>query len=202
MDGLEIDYLEHHPAAVDVIAGWVWTAWGYPSPGACAADLRRSRAGSPPSAFMAVRRGEPVGIVNLIPCNLPPRCDLTPWLAGLYVHPRHRRRGFGSALVRFCEREARRLEHPFLYLYTRHAEAFYERLGWLTIDTVMWEADTVVVMRRSPAEPLDAAPRQRGYRCPTAVTPRRFGPAPGRDSGYEPWRVAAIRVALENRVPH
>jgi N-acetylglutamate synthase-like GNAT family acetyltransferase len=67
------------------------------------------------------------------------------------VHPEHRSRGVGSTLVQLCEQEARRLKHPFLYLNTRRAEGFYERLGWVTMDTLTWDGETVAVMRRPSA---------------------------------------------------
>lgn len=145
----EIAFVEDRPEFVPVIADWVWAEWGFRSPGDCADDLRDSHRGGIPSRFVALRDGQPVGIVNLIECNLPPRCDLTPWLAGLFVQAGHRGRGIGSALVRFCERQAAELGFPQLYLYTEDAEAFYRRLGWSTIESRPWEGEMVAVMERA-----------------------------------------------------
>jgi N-acetylglutamate synthase-like GNAT family acetyltransferase len=78
--------------------------------------------------------GQPVGIINLIECNLAPRCDLTPWLAGLFVRRAFRARGIGSALVSACEAAARHLYVAKLYLYTENAAPFYARLGWRTVE--------------------------------------------------------------------
>jgi predicted N-acetyltransferase YhbS len=144
-----IHFIEDRPDVTPVIADWVWAEWGFRSPEACAADLRDSRRDGLPSRFVALRDGRPVGVVNLIECNLPPRCDLTPWLAGLFVHAEHRCSGIGSALVRFCESQAAKLGFPRLYLYTERAEAFYRRLGWSTIDSTVWESEPVAVMERA-----------------------------------------------------
>lgn len=148
MGDLFFDYVENRPVLVPKIAAWVWREWGYASVSDCASDLTRSRRGSIPSRYIALRHVNPAGIVNLIECNLPPRRDLSPWLAGLYVHPDYRGAGIGSALVRFCEKEAADLGFRSLYLYTERAEAFYLRLGWTTIDSVLWEGEMVAVMSR------------------------------------------------------
>lgn len=144
-----IHFIEDHPDVRPVIADWVWAEWGYRSPEACAADLRDSHRDGLPSRLIALRGGQPMGIVNLIECNLPPRCDLRPWLAGLFVHPDHRDMGIGTALVRSCESQAAKLGFRRLYLYTEAAEGFYRRLGWSTIDSTVWEGEPVAVMERA-----------------------------------------------------
>lgn len=148
MGDATIDYLDERPEFGPVIATWVWREWGFASVADCIADLRESRRGTVPSRFVAVSHGAPAGILNLIECNLPPRCDLKPWLAGLYVHPGSRRRGIGSALVGFCEIEAQSLGYRSLYLYSGGAEGFYRRLGWVTIESMPWEGELIAVMKR------------------------------------------------------
>ncbi len=72
--------------------------------------------------------------------------DLTPWLAGLYVAPEHRREGIGSALVARVVGEARGLGLHRLYLYTPDQECFYARLGWWVVDKCEHRGESVVVM--------------------------------------------------------
>jgi GNAT superfamily N-acetyltransferase len=148
MDRLSIEYLEDRPEVIPAIARWVWQEWGFASVEACAGHLVESHRGALPSRFVAIVAKEPVGIVNLIECNLPPRCHLTPWLAGLFVHPEHRDRGVGTALTRFCEAEAAALGVRTLYLYTERAEGFYQRRGWTTLESLEWEGEPVTVMSR------------------------------------------------------
>ena len=145
---LSIEYLEDRPEVVPTIARWVWQEWGFASVEACAGHLVESHRGGLPSRFVGLKAGDPVGIVNLIECNLPPRCHLTPWLAGLFVHADHRDRGVGTALTRFCETEAAALGVRMLYLYTERAEGFYQRLGWTTLESLEWEGEPVAVMSR------------------------------------------------------
>jgi GNAT superfamily N-acetyltransferase len=73
------------------------------------------------------------------------RKDLSfgPWLAGLVVHPGHRREGIGTKLVQNIEAYARgiadSLSEPILYLDTERTfqedqPEWYERRGWKLID--------------------------------------------------------------------
>jgi GNAT superfamily N-acetyltransferase len=156
VDHVTIEYLEARPEAVPTIAEWVWQEWGFASIDACAEVLAHSRRGTLPSRFVAFRDEEPLGIVNLIECNLPPRCHLTPWLAGLFVHPDHRGTGIGSALVLFCEREAIGFGARTLYLYTERAEGFYIRLGWTTFESLRWDGEPVALMSRDLGASIEA----------------------------------------------
>ena len=133
---------------MSTLGEWTWREWGFGSPEDNARDLAQSRRGALPSSFVAVRDGKPAGIVSLIECNLPPRCELRPWLAGLFVHPAQRGLGVGTALTRFCEREAAQQGFAKLYLYTSRAEGFYLRLGWQTLESMTWDGAPIAVMGR------------------------------------------------------
>ena len=89
-------------------------------------------------ALIAHRDGIPAGTCLLVPSEIDPMHALTPWLAGLYVTPEHRCEGVGEALVRAIEAQARARGHQRLYLYTDTAVAYYQRLGWRTVDRVAW----------------------------------------------------------------
>lgn len=57
----------------------------------------------------------------------------------LVVHRRARGRGFGEALMRAAETEARAMGRPMLSLYTRHGsdgERLYARLGWTRVGII------------------------------------------------------------------
>ncbi|MCK1743476.1 GNAT family N-acetyltransferase [Bradyrhizobium sp. 139] len=81
-------------------------------------------------ALVAKADGEPVGTCLLVESEIEPNHDVSPWLAGLFVLPEHRRKGAGAALVRAIEHQARQREFSRLYLYTTDAVGFHERLGW------------------------------------------------------------------------
>jgi GNAT superfamily N-acetyltransferase len=89
-------------------------------------------------ALVAARDGNAAGTCLLVPSEIEPLHDVSPWLAGLFVAPEHRRHGIGQLLVRAIENEARLRGHPKLHLYTTDAVRFYEPLGWTVQDHVDW----------------------------------------------------------------
>jgi len=99
-------------------------------------------------ALVAKADGEPVGTCLLVESEIEPNHDVSPWLAGLFVVPEHRRKGAGAALVRAIEDEARQREFSRVYLYSTDAVTFYERLGWEVLDRTNWKGfDTALMVR-------------------------------------------------------
>jgi predicted N-acetyltransferase YhbS len=98
--------------------------------------------------LVAKADGEPVGTCLLVEREIEPNHDVSPWLAGLFVVPEHRRQGAGAILVRAIEDQARQREFARLHLYTMDAAAFYERLGWRVHDRTLWKGrDTAFMVR-------------------------------------------------------
>jgi predicted N-acetyltransferase YhbS len=58
-------------------------------------------------ALVAKADGEPIGTCLLAESEIEPNHDVSPWLAGLFVVPEHRRKGAGAVLVRAIEHQAR-----------------------------------------------------------------------------------------------
>jgi predicted N-acetyltransferase YhbS len=105
-------------------------------------------------ALVAKADGEPVGTCLLVESEIEPNHDVSPWLAGLFVAPEHRRKGAGATLVRAIEDEARQREFSRLYLYTSDAVGFYKSLGWEVLDRTNWKGlDTALMVRnlRAPS---------------------------------------------------
>jgi predicted N-acetyltransferase YhbS len=99
-------------------------------------------------ALVAKADGEPVGTCLLVEAEVEPNHDVSPWLAGLFVVPEHRRKGAGAALVRAIEDQARQREFSRVYVYTTDAVGFYERLGWEVLDRTNWKGfDTALMVR-------------------------------------------------------
>jgi GNAT superfamily N-acetyltransferase len=99
-------------------------------------------------ALVAKVDGEPCGTCLLVESEIEPNHDVSPWLAGLFVVPEHRRKGAGSALVRAIEAQARQRGVSRLYLYTTEAVEFYVRLGWTVLDRTKWKGfDTALMVR-------------------------------------------------------
>ena len=148
-----VDMLGHHPDLVAVVARWHWDEWG--------ADYRdssleewteqlaaKTRTDGMPCSWIAYVDDEPVGSVALELDGVEPRPELKPDLGGLYVLPRHRSRGIGSALVLACEAMARQCGVEELYLHTESAETLYARLGWETFERMQFKKQPVAIMRR------------------------------------------------------
>ena len=99
-------------------------------------------------ALIAKADGEPFGTCLLVESEIEPNHDVSPWLAGLFVVPEHRRKGAGAALVRAIEAQARQRGVSRLYLYTIEAVEFYARLGWTVLDRTKWKGfDTALMVR-------------------------------------------------------
>ena len=77
------------------------------------------------------------------------RPNLSPWLAGVFVRPQHRKKGVGTALVSRIECEAKALGFETLYLYTAHSESLYERLGWKVVERCLHNNREYAVMAKA-----------------------------------------------------
>ena len=107
-----------------------------------------------PATYLLLIDDAVAGSVSLLDhddiANLRP--DLSPWLASLVVEPKHRRRGYGRALVAYCVDQARELGVPILYLYTHTHAQYYGRLGWQAIEERASGHAKVTVMQMQLAE--------------------------------------------------
>ncbi len=104
-----------------------------------------------PRVLVGLCGDEPVGMATLAAQDLDTRPDLTPWLAGVYVLPGHRRRGHARRLVAAIEDLAREAGFPTLWLYTRSAEPLYRACGWRAAETVARQGRDYLLMRRDLA---------------------------------------------------
>ncbi|MBX2805572.1 MAG: GNAT family N-acetyltransferase [Hyphomicrobiales bacterium] len=99
-------------------------------------------------AIVAGLDGAPAGTCLLVRSELEPLHQISPWLAGLYVAPEHCRRNVGRALVAAIEKQAELRGKRHLYLYTRSAMTYYQRLGWHTLEQMVWKGRPTALMAR------------------------------------------------------
>jgi predicted N-acetyltransferase YhbS len=159
---MEIRDLGDHPAWLPTLARWHYDQWG-PLTGAGSFDdyvarlVEATASRTLPSVFIAVADGALLGSATLVAADLPPRLELTPWLAQLFVEPTRRRDGVGAALVHAVLQRARQCHCPCVYLYTSGTlPRYYEGLGWRVIETLSYRERERTVMRydlRSSAAP-------------------------------------------------
>jgi GNAT superfamily N-acetyltransferase len=98
--------------------------------------------------FVAVENGRAVGTASLDFEDLPPRDDLTPWLASVYVLPEVRSRGLGAKLIAAACNEAKAKGFKRIYLHTSDRADFYARRGWQRVGTVeYWQKINTVMVK-------------------------------------------------------
>lgn len=141
------------PDLAALTARWRWEAFfrdlGRPLDDILA-DAQKTAAAAQlmPRTFVLLIEGEPVGTASLVAHDLEARPDLTPWLAGVFVVPHARGRGYAARLVAAVEQAAAAAGIPMIWLYTSKAERIYARVGWETIETVQHNGRAVALMRR------------------------------------------------------
>ena len=136
--------LGDHLSWLPALAHWRYDQWG-PLVGASSFDgyvaLLTQAAASRrvPSVLIAVADRQLLGSANLVASDLPPRPELTPWLAQLFVDPTRRRDGVGAALVRAVLQRAQQCGYSRVYLYTSGTlPEYYRRLGWRIVERLAY----------------------------------------------------------------
>lgn len=145
---LNITYLPPDAAVAELVADWQWREWPYGS----SLEQRRERLLAQreqqqlPCTLVAWQQTVPVGAASLILDDLPTRPDWNPWLASVVVEPHLRGTGIGTRLCQQAVRTAAQIGIPRLYLFTPDAMAFYERLGWRSLESLDYRGQHVTVM--------------------------------------------------------
>lgn len=135
-----IDYLENYPEMIPVCASWCFGQWGCQEIDSLESAKKRFFAGSQkdaiPLTLVAIDDNKPAGMISLLESDLDSRTDLSPWIASVFVHPFHRKKGIAVSLVKRMEAEAARLGYETLYLFTEASKGFYEKSGWQYMEDV------------------------------------------------------------------
>jgi GNAT superfamily N-acetyltransferase len=155
---MHIEYLADRPEFIPTLARWHYHEWAYLRPGdSVEARVARLQGwcgrGKIPLTFVAVSDLELLGSASFVKHDMDNRPELTPWLAGVFVAPKHRRKGIGAALVRRILEEATSLHVSKLYLYTVDSTAFYTDLGWSWLEHTVYRGKEVSVMSYSTITP-------------------------------------------------
>jgi len=152
MPSIEILALEPDAPEIPLCASWRVEAFGDVLENGVPAEensLRKFIAGGGDQVALVARRNNALaGMCLLVRSEIEPCHPLSPWLAGLYVTPEHRRFGVGRRLVAAIEDEARARGKHRLYLYTDDAIPYYERLGWRAVERVDWKGFPTALMMR------------------------------------------------------
>lgn len=148
---MQIDYLANHQEFIPALAQWHFREWAHLRPGdSVEARISRLREccghREIPTVVIAFADHTLIGSAMLVAHDLDTRMDLSPWLAGVFVVPDHRRYGAGAALVQRIIDEAPGLGAERLYLYTPSAEHSYSCLGWALLEHTNYRGAEAAVM--------------------------------------------------------
>ncbi len=157
---LRVTTIRERPDLLPVISEWLWLEW-WKNKGhtleqtqAIYADCVAEKGA--PQTFVLLEGELPVGTATLARRDLDERPDLTPWLAGVFVVPDRRGRGYVNHLFTLFERACRAASVDVAWLYTNTAERVYLRAGWETVEIIQRPGKpSITLMRRIiPNNPL------------------------------------------------
>jgi predicted N-acetyltransferase YhbS len=151
---VQIEFLADRPEFIPTLAEWHFREWAYLRPGDSVANrvrLLHQRSGRRdlPITFVASSGAELLGSAMLIHHEMDSRPQFTPWLAGVFVAPAHRRCGIGRALAEHVVGEAAKLGFTTVYLFTPSAENFFSHLGWSIVEHTRYRDTDVTIMSHS-----------------------------------------------------
>src|SRR4029450_8734065 len=138
MRGVQISYLIEHPEYIPQLGQCLFEQWdsilGEKTPEARIKKLKaHMNRDQLPIAWVAHANGLLLGTAALRVHDLEGREDLTPWLGGVFVGSKFRRRGIGEALCATVEAAAKSRGIQSLYLFTLDKQAWYSRQGWTVL---------------------------------------------------------------------
>ena len=149
---MNIESIADHLDLLITIGKWHWDEWGHADPEGSVdtwiAGLRqRILRDQVPTTYVALSaQGALLGSVTLVDCDMDTHQELTPWLAGLYVHPDFRAQGIASKLVNHATVKVRDMGYSQLFLHTSSASGLYTGLGWQIIGEEQYEGEAVSIM--------------------------------------------------------
>jgi GNAT superfamily N-acetyltransferase len=153
VSGVQIELLADHPDWIPTIVRWHWDEWGHLDPSGTLERwtmrlAEKANRDQIPLTLVAVEQGKPAGTALLVTHDMETRKDLSPWLAGVFVLPEQRSHGVGLRLVQEAEKKAHEMGIEKLYLYTRSAVPFYEKLDWRELERCVYQGREVVIMSK------------------------------------------------------
>lgn len=148
----DIRYLSDNDSEILTVAGWLYQEWGRLVEGRTletAYDKVKQSLGSDeiPMTLLYYLDGNLIGTAGIDHADMSTHPELTPWMVSVYVDPRYRRKGIGTALCQRIIDEFVCLGIKTAYLFTPDQENLYARLGWYTILREEYRGEQVVIMK-------------------------------------------------------
>ena len=152
--GIEVEFLADHPDLTSILAAWFFDQWGQNNPNLSpeileAAVKERLNRDFPPLCLVAFHRQKPVATAALKVREMETHPQFEHWLGNVYVLTDYRRQGIATLLIRRLLRQAKQIGIRNLYLYTRGQEELYEKLGWQTIEQLIYHGRQAKIMQQT-----------------------------------------------------
>lgn len=149
---MDILDLKEEPEHIPLLAAWHHHEWASLNPGQSLQhriDKMQCYLGDAliPGTFIAKENDQLIGSAAIVEHDMDNKPELSPWLASVFVDPRYRRKGVGTSLILHVMNKAKEAGIKTLYLFTPNEEAFYEKLGWSTINNELYLDQTVTIMK-------------------------------------------------------
>jgi len=149
---LDIRYLSDDAREISTVAGWIHQEWGHLVEGRTLETVYGivNQSLSPdeiPMTLVGYLDDELVGTAGIDHSDMSTHLEITPWMVSVYVAPRFREKGIGTALCKRIITEFVRLGIKTAYLFTPDQENLYSRLGWNTILREEYRGEQVAIMK-------------------------------------------------------
>ena len=150
----EIVTIAERPELAPVVADWTYSEWAKRDGYSLEQTLEYiSASGSPiPTTIVLLADGVPIGTSSLVAHDLDERPDFTPWLAGVFVAPEHRRKGYVIPLIQAVKAAAIAASVPTLWLHM-DAKGIYARGGRQEVEVVARRGKPPVTLMRRDLMP-------------------------------------------------
>lgn len=139
--------LAAQPQWLGLLARWQQRQWPSDSFEQRLAKLEDHLLAKPlPTSILALRDEILLGSVSIVRYQRLGGLAPSYWLANLFVVEQSRRQGLGAALVANAQQLAKAHGVSDLYLYATDQVAFYQALGWRSLQSKMVKGEPVTIM--------------------------------------------------------
>ncbi len=153
-ENLKFEFLADRQDAIPIVARWYFEEWGYNVPGNSVEQTidrlnKKLNRDKLPLPVLAVEAEKILGVAQLKLHEMDIYPEREFWLGSLFVEPKFRGKGIGSALANKIVAIAADFGIKELYLQTEAVDGgLYQQLGWDSIETVRYKGVDVTVMVR------------------------------------------------------
>ncbi len=147
--------LAENPHFILPIANWFHKEWAHLNPDRTLEDViklieKNLNTNTLPIIYVAFDEKSVYGTISLRKSDMTDsNQDKSPWISSLFVDKNFRNKGIGKFLISNCKDTAKELGFGEIYLFTEDHKAWYEKLGWSTLEETTERNFPVSVMKKT-----------------------------------------------------